>query len=63
MPASWAADPGESEPAISATPDHLATIERAVSRTRASHRGQPFEVVHLVLTEALRDEGAERSAA
>ncbi|ALM39940.1 hypothetical protein SFR_3325 [Streptomyces sp. FR-008] len=63
MPASWAADPGESELAISATSDHLAKIERAVSRTRASHAGQPSEVVHLLLSEALRDEGAERSVA
>ncbi|MYW58941.1 MULTISPECIES: hypothetical protein [unclassified Streptomyces] len=63
MPASWAADPGESELAISATSDHLAKIERAVSRTRASHAGQPSEMVHLLLSEALRDEGAERSVA
>ncbi|MEY6565114.1 hypothetical protein AB8B12_09245 [Streptomyces sp. PGLac3x] len=55
-----AADPSEYEKAIPIVAAHLAKIERAVSRTRASHTGQPFEAAHQTLTEALRDEGAER---
>lgn len=57
-----AADPSEYEKAIPIVAAHLAKLERAVSRTRASHTGQPFEAAHQALTEALRDEGAERVA-
>lgn len=32
-------------------------VERAVSRTRASHAGQPLAAVHQALAEALGDEG------
>ncbi|MFB8415286.1 hypothetical protein ACFC63_07185 [Streptomyces albidoflavus] len=57
-----AADPSEYDKAIPIVAAHLAKIDRAVSRTRASHTGQPFEATHQALTEALRDEGAERVA-
>lgn len=39
---------------------HLAKIERAVDRTRASHAGQPYEAVHQALVEALQREDAQR---
>lgn len=55
-----ATDPSEYEKAIPVVAAHLAKIERAVERTRASHAGQPFTAVHQALTEALRDEGAQR---
>ncbi|MFJ4943912.1 hypothetical protein ACIP4V_14975 [Streptomyces albidoflavus] len=56
-----AADPSEHEKAVPVRAARLAQIERAVSRTRASHTGQPFEATRQALTEALRDEGAERA--
>ncbi|KUJ37517.1 hypothetical protein BX257_4117 [Streptomyces sp. 3212.3] len=49
-----------SEKALSIVAAHLAKIEGAVDRTRASHAGQPFTVVHQALVEALQDEGAQR---
>jgi len=39
---------------------HLAKLERAVDRTRASHSGHPYGEVHRALVEALEDEGARR---
>lgn len=39
---------------------HLAEIERAVDRTRASYAGLPFAAAHQELAEALQDEGAQR---
>lgn len=38
---------------------HMAKIERAVDRTRASHAGQPYAAVHQALVEALQDEDAQ----
>ncbi|QHA07992.1 hypothetical protein GQF42_36200 [Streptomyces broussonetiae] len=55
-----AVDPSEYEKAMPIVAAHLAKIERAVNRTRASHAGQPFEAVHQALTEALQDEVAQR---
>jgi rubrerythrin len=55
-----ATDPSEHEKAMPIVAAHLAKIERAVARTRASHAGQPFAVVHQALAEALRNEGAQR---
>lgn len=56
-----AADPSEHEKAVPIRAARLTQIERAVSRTRASHTGQPFEATRQALTEVLRDEGAERA--
>ncbi|ESP99316.1 hypothetical protein B591_14208 [Streptomyces sp. GBA 94-10 4N24] len=56
-----AADPSEHEKAVPVRAARLTQIERAVSRTRASHTGQPFEATRQALTEVLRDEGAERA--
>ncbi|MGW1811868.1 hypothetical protein [Streptomyces sp. NPDC002078] len=53
-------DPSEYEKAMPIVAAHLAKIERAVDRTRASHGGQPFAAVHQALTEALQNEGAQR---
>lgn len=53
-------DPSEHEKAMPIGADHLATIERAVDRTRASHAGQPFAAVHQAIGEALNDGGAQR---
>lgn len=55
-----AVDPSEYDKAMPIVAAHLAKIERAVSRTRASHAGQPYAAVHQALAEALRDEGAQR---
>lgn len=55
-----ATDPSEYEKAMPIVAAHLAKIERAVNRTRASHAGQPFTPVHQALVEALRDEDAQR---
>lgn len=53
-----ATDPREYNKAIPGIRAHLAKIERAVARTRASHAGQPFTAVRQALAEALRDENA-----
>jgi hypothetical protein len=55
-----ATDPSEYEKAMPIVAAHMAKIERAVDRTRASHAGQPFAAVHQALTEALQEEGAQR---
>ena len=55
-----ATDPSEYDKAMPIVAAHLAKIERAVDRTRASHAGQPFAAVHQALAEALQDEGAQR---
>jgi hypothetical protein len=55
-----ATDPSEYDKAMPIVAAHLAKIERAVNRTRASHAGQQFAAVHQALVEALRDEGAQR---
>ncbi|MFF3847004.1 hypothetical protein [Streptomyces sp. NPDC002328] len=55
-----ATDPSEYEKAMPIVAAHLAKIERAVDRTRATHAGQPFAAVHQALTEALREEDAPR---
>lgn len=55
-----ATDPSEYEKAMPLVAAHLAKVERAVDRTRASHAGQPYSVVHRALVEALRDEDAQR---
>jgi hypothetical protein len=55
-----AVDPSEYDKAMPILAAHLAKIERAVSRTCASHAGQPFAAVHQALAEALQDEGAQR---
>jgi hypothetical protein len=64
---SWSAepmatDPSEYDKAMPIVAAHLAKVERAVDRTRASHAGQPFAAVHQALAEALQDEGAQRVA-
>ncbi|MFD5661377.1 hypothetical protein [Streptomyces hirsutus] len=53
-------DPSEYEKAVPLVAAHLAKIERAVDRTRASHAGQPYAAVHQALAEALQDEDAQR---
>jgi hypothetical protein len=55
-----ATDPSEYEKAMPLVAAHLAKIERAVDRTRASHSGQPYAAVHRALVEALQDEDAQR---
>jgi hypothetical protein len=55
-----ATDASDYEKAMPIVAAHLAKIERAVTRTRASHVGQPFAAVHQALVEALQDEGVER---
>ncbi|MFD0213433.1 hypothetical protein ACFVH9_31150 [Streptomyces hirsutus] len=55
-----ATDPSEYEKAMPLVAAHLAKIERAVDRTRASHAGQPYAAVHQALAEALQDEDAQR---
>lgn len=55
-----AMDPSEYEKAMPLVAAHLAKIERAVDRTRASHAGQPYAAVHQALVEALQDENAQR---
>jgi rubrerythrin len=55
-----AVDPSEYEKAMPIVAAHLAKIERAVDRTRASHAGQPFVAVHQALVDALQDANAER---
>lgn len=55
-----ATDPSEYEKAMPLVSAHLAKIERAVDRTRASYAGQPYEAVHQALVEALQDEDAQR---
>jgi hypothetical protein len=55
-----ATDPSEYEKPMPILAAHLAKIERAVDRIRASHAGQPFTTVHQALAEALQDEGAQR---
>ncbi|MEU0340042.1 hypothetical protein ABZ092_13880 [Streptomyces bobili] len=55
-----ATDLSEYEKSMPIVEAHLAKVERAVDRTRASHAGQPFAVVHQALAEALQDEGAQR---
>ncbi|WOT36818.1 hypothetical protein [Streptomyces coeruleorubidus] len=55
-----ATDPNEYEKAMPIVAAHLAKIERAVDRTRASHAGQPYVAVHQALVEALQDEDAQR---
>lgn len=55
-----ATDPSEYEKAMPIVAAHLAKIERAVDRTRASHAGQPYAAVHQALVEALQDEDAQR---
>ncbi|MFI1287473.1 hypothetical protein ACH4VM_03000 [Streptomyces sp. NPDC020792] len=55
-----ATDSSEYEKAMPIVAAHLAKMERAVDRTRASHAGRPFKVVHQALAEALQDEGAQR---
>ncbi|WP_406494259.1 hypothetical protein OHB06_26885 [Streptomyces sp. NBC_01604] len=51
-------DPSEYEKAMPIVAAHLAKIERAVERTRASHSGQPYAAVHQAFIEALQDEDA-----
>ncbi|MEV7857727.1 hypothetical protein AB0O86_02445 [Streptomyces hirsutus] len=53
-------DPSEYEKAMPLVAAHLAKIERAVDRTRASHAGQSYAAVHQALVEALQDEDAQR---
>ncbi|MFC9911059.1 hypothetical protein [Streptomyces sp. NPDC127197] len=55
-----ATDPSEYEKAMPFVGAHLAKIERAVDRTRASHSGRPFAEVRQALVEALEHEGAQR---
>ncbi|MEU6368991.1 hypothetical protein ABZ876_25430 [Streptomyces sp. NPDC046931] len=55
-----AVDPSKYETAMPIVAAHLAKIERAVNRTRASHAGQLSAAVHQALAEALQDEGAQR---
>ncbi|CAM5471675.1 putative protein OS=Streptomyces aurantiogriseus OX=66870 GN=GCM10010251_23400 PE=4 SV=1 [Streptomyces aurantiogriseus] len=55
-----ATDPREYEKAMPIVAAHMAKIERAVDRTRASHAGQPCAAVHQALVEALQDEAAQR---
>lgn len=55
-----ATDPSEYDKAMPIVAAHLAKIERAVDRTRASHAGQPYAAVHQVLVEALQHEDAQR---
>lgn len=55
-----ATDPSDYDLAIPIVAAHLAKIERAVSRTRTSHAGQPYPAVRQALVEALDDEGAQR---
>lgn len=39
---------------------YLAKVERAVERTRATHRGRPYADVYRALVEALQAEDAQR---
>ncbi|MER5928353.1 hypothetical protein [Streptomyces mirabilis] len=55
-----ATDPSEYEKAMPIVVAHMAKIERAVERTRASHAGQPYAAVHQALVEALQNEAAQR---
>ncbi|MFC9187469.1 hypothetical protein [Streptomyces cyaneofuscatus] len=55
-----AADPSEYDKAMPIVAAHLAKIERAVVRARASYAGKPFAAIHQALAEALQDEGAHR---
>ncbi|MFF3929309.1 hypothetical protein [Streptomyces hirsutus] len=55
-----ATDPSEYEKVMPLVAAHLAKIERAVDRTRASHAGQPYAAVHQALAEALQNEDAQR---
>jgi hypothetical protein len=57
-----ATDPSGYDDAIPFVAAHLAKMERAVERTRATHAGRPFAAVHRSLTEALRDEDARHVA-
>ncbi|WP_405807152.1 hypothetical protein OG729_18520 [Streptomyces sp. NBC_00210] len=52
-------DPSEYDKAVPIVAAHLAKVERAVSRTRTSHAGQPHVTVRQALVEALRDEDAQ----
>ncbi|MET7436669.1 hypothetical protein ACWERY_15005 [Streptomyces sp. NPDC004082] len=53
-------DPSEYDKAIPIVAAHVAKIERAVDRTRATHSGRPYPEVHRALTEALQAEETQR---
>ncbi|MET7945162.1 hypothetical protein [Streptomyces sp. NPDC005302] len=55
-----ATDPSEYDNAMPIVAAHLAKVERAVSRTRSSHGGQPYAAVRQALLEALKDEDAQQ---
>ncbi|MFD3815845.1 hypothetical protein ACFWRZ_12340 [Streptomyces rubiginosohelvolus] len=55
-----ATDPSEYDKSMPAVAAHLAKVERAVDRTRASHGGRPYAEVHQALVEALQAEDAQR---
>ncbi|WP_416755572.1 hypothetical protein ACMAVT_22270 [Streptomyces sp. FW42] len=54
------AHPSEYDKAMPTVAAHLAKVERAVSRTRSSHAGQPYGTVRQALLEALQQEDAQR---
>lgn len=54
-----AMDPSEYDKAVPIVAACLAKVERAVSRTRASHAGQPYVTVRQALVEALHGEDAQ----
>ena len=55
-----ATDPIEYGKAMPRVAAHLAKVERAFSRTRSSHAGQPYTTVQQALLEALQHEDAQR---
>ncbi|MFJ7177914.1 hypothetical protein ACIQXA_16290 [Streptomyces massasporeus] len=55
-----ATDPIEYDKAMPIVAAHLAKVERALSRTRSSHAGQPYTTVRQALLEALQHEDAQR---
>jgi hypothetical protein len=55
-----ATDQSEYDNAMPIVAGHLAKVERAVSRTRSSHAGQPYTIVRQALLEALQHEDAQR---
>ncbi|MFJ5849581.1 hypothetical protein [Streptomyces sp. NPDC092903] len=55
-----ATDPSEYDQSMPVVAAHLAKVERAVDRTRASHNGRAYAEVHQTLVAALQTEDTQR---
>ncbi|MFJ8826180.1 hypothetical protein ACIREE_30965 [Streptomyces sp. NPDC102467] len=55
-----AIDPSEYDKSMPIVAEHLAKVERAVERTRATHGGRAYAEVHQALVVALQAEDVQR---